>query len=254
MKKSFPVVLVLSGAIAVIGCNRSTDNQSVASQTPSGSSAAPPAAAADERSQALVRVANTVPEPKAIDVVAEDAPVATAVLFGSVTPYKQVPANADTFAISPSGESSATPLAENSEQIMSGNHYTLVAFPSKGEEKATLQVFSDNLTQPSEGMARVRVIQAAPDVEAVDVKARNAKDTLFDDVDFREATSYTEVSPAEAAFEVRSSDGNRVLVSPKIQIEAGKSYTIIVAGKMKGAPKLDALVVEDQLAVRADTN
>ena len=254
MRKSFPVVLALSSAIAVIGCNRGTDNQSVASQTPSGSSAAPPAAVADARNQALVRVVHAAPEPKAIDVLADNAQVASDVSYGAVTPYKELPASADNFAIRASGQDAAAPLAENSESIMSGNHYTLIAFPGKGDERVSLEVVSDNLTQPSEGKARVRIIQAAADVEAVDVKARNAKDALFDDVDFKETTSYSEVSPTEAALEVRSADGERVLATPSLQLEPGKSYTIVVAGKMKGAPKLDAIVIEDQVAARVATN
>ncbi len=255
MKKSIPVALALSGAIAVIGCNRSTDDQSVASRTPSGTSAAPPAAAADERSQALVRVADTIPDAKAIDVVAENTPFATDVAFGAVTPYKALPASADEFVIRFSGQESSPPLAENSESITSGNHYTLVAFPAKGDEKASLQVFSDNLTQPSEGKARVRVIMASPDVDAVDVKAHNAKDALFDDVDFKKATSYSEVSPEEGVLEVRNAKDDRVLVTRSTKFEAGKNYTIIVAGKMSSSPKLHAFLIEDQMAARpAQTN
>ena len=46
-----------------------------------------------------------------------------------MTPYKAIPANFDDFAVKAAGQDAATPLAENSESIMSGRHYTLVIFP-----------------------------------------------------------------------------------------------------------------------------
>jgi hypothetical protein len=254
MNKSFPVVLALTGAIIATGCGRSTDDQSIASQTPSGSSTAPPADVVNQRDQALVRVVHAVPGAAAIDVLADNAQVAAAVPYGSVTPYKEVKADADNFAIRASGQDSSAPLAENSEAITSGNHYTLIAFPGKGDERATLQVVSDNLTLPSEGKARVRVIQAAADVDAVDVKTRNADEALFDDVDFKETTSYAEVSPSEASLEVRSADGKRLLAKPVMQLEAGKSYTVVVAGRATGSPKINAMVIEDHIAPRTATN
>jgi len=253
MKKTLPVVLALSGSIAVIGCGRSTDDASVASQTPSGTSAAPPASAADARDQALVRVVHAVPGTNAIDVLADNQPLAAAVSYGAVTPYKELPATADNFAVRAAGQESAAPLAENSEAIMSGSHYTLVAFPGKGEEKATLQVVTDTVATPANGKARLRIIQASADVEAIDVTARNVKDSLFDDVAFKETTSYEEVDPT-TSLDLRSADGKRVLARSVVKIEAGKSYTVVVAGRTSGSPALDAFVIEDSVAAPVPTN
>ena len=254
MNKSLPVVLALSASIVAIGCGRNTDDKSIASQTPSGTSSAPSADAADDRGQALVRVVHAVPGTTAIDVVADNAPVASAVSYGAVTPYKELPASVDNFAIRGAGQEGSTPLAENSESVTRGHHYTLIAFPGKDGERASLQVVTDNFAEPTNGKARVRIIQAAADVEALDVNARNVKEALFDDVDFKETTSYEEVNPSTTTLELRSADGERVLARSVVKLESGKSYTVIVAGKTSGAPALDAIVIEDRVAAPVATN
>ncbi len=57
-----------------------------------------------------------------------------------------------------------------------GSHYTVVALPDS--KKAILKVLSDNLTPPSEGKAKVRVINAAPDAGDVDIFGPDKKDSL----------------------------------------------------------------------------
>jgi hypothetical protein len=252
MKKSFPVVLALSTVMIAGGCKREADKHPVTSETPSGTSTSPPAAAVNERDQALVRVVNAVPGTPSLDVVADKGPVATSVQYASVTPYKQVPASADKFEMKVAG-AEGTILAENREPIMSGKQYTLIAVPGKEHEKADLQVVTDDIQTPDNGKARVRVIHAASDVEAVDVFAKGDKDAIFDGVDFKETTSYKEIDPTVTTLELKSDDGKRVVARPTVTIEPGKSYTIVVTGHSHGTPALKALVIEDRLMAPTPT-
>jgi hypothetical protein len=260
MKNQLPIVLALAGAVAAGACSRSSDNQPVASDTPSGASQAPPAAQANERDQALVRVVNAVPGPTAVDVTADQAPVASELAYASVTPYKPVPASADDFAVKVAGKSNGPVLAENSEAIMSGKHYTLVAFPGKAdprsgraEEKIDLQVVTDDIVTPEAGKARVRVVHAAADVETVNVFAKGREDSIFDGVDFRETTGYKDVDPSITTIDLKTADG-KVVASPTVSVEAGKSYTIVVTGRAHGAPALQALIIEDRVMGETPTN
>lgn len=253
MKKNLPLVLALAGTVSVAACSKSTDNQPVASATPSGESTAPPANAANQREQALVRIVQAVPGP-AVDLMVDQAPLATEVAYASVTPYREVPASADDFTLRAAGKPDGAVLAENSEGIMSGKHYTLVAFPGKDNDRAALQVIADDVSTPAEGRARVRVIHAAGDVDEIDVTAKGSRDTLFDDVDFREATGYEDVDPSIVALDLRSQDGERVVASPTISIESGRSYTVVVTGKANGEPALKALVIEDRAVGQPATN
>lgn len=253
MKRSFPVALMLAGAMTIGACSRDADKKPVASDTPSGASTSPPAAAANARDNALVRVVDAIPDP-AIDVVAEQTAIATTVTYPTVTPYKEVPASADDFAIKIAGQPDSPVLAENSEAIMSGRHYSLVAFPGKDGDRAAVKVIMDDIATPADGKARVRVINATPDTEQVDVVAKRGEETLFDDIDFREASGYKEVDPAIGMIEVRDKDGKRVLATPTVTLEAGRNYTIVVTGKAEGSPRLRAQVIEDRVVGQADTN
>ncbi len=259
MKNQLPIVLALAGAVAAGACSRSSDQHPVASDTPSGASQAPPAVQANERDQALVRVVNAVPGTPAVDVTADQAAVATDVPYASVTPYKPVSASADDFVVKLAGQQSGAVLAENSEAIASGKHYTLFAFPGKAdengkaEEKVDLQVVTDDIVTPEVGKARVRVVHAAADVDTVNVYAKGGTDTLFDGVDFRETTGYKDVDPTITTLELKSAAG-KVVASPAVAIQAGKSYTIVVAGRAHGAPALQALIIEDRVVGETPTN
>lgn len=259
MQKQLPIVLALAATVAVGACSRKSDDHPVASDTPSGASQAEPAKVANDRDQALVRVVNAVPGTPAVDVTADKMAVVSELPYASVTPYKPVPASADDFVVKVAGNAGSPVLAENSESISSGKHYTLVAFPGKADEngkteqKADLQVVTDDIVTPEAGKARVRVVHAAADVDTVNVYAKGSHDTLFDGVDFREATSYKDVDPSITTLELKNAAG-KVVATPAVSIEAGKSYTIVVAGRAHGAPALQALIIEDRVVGEAPTN
>jgi Domain of unknown function (DUF4397) len=301
---------VLGLSITVAGCSKES-NQTQAAQTESGagaSKAPESSAAAKERGEALVRVVNAVPDAPPIDVIAEEDKAFTGVEAKAVTPYKPIPASANDFKIAPAAQESAQPLAENSEAIMSGRHYTLVAFPesaaaradkadtndrSDTNEKVSLDVIADDLVPPPAGKARIRVINAAPGMDDVSVYLKGQDDELFSDVDFKEAVSYKQVDPMNTTVVLRTSPSALTDVNPKtgersdattpatpaaradrpatdreadrrdanpnasrmagdilgnhtVNIEAGKSYTIVLVGGKSGR-QIETLVVEDMI-------
>lgn len=281
---------VLGLSITVAGCSKeSNQTQPAQSQSEAGASKAPESsAAAKERNEALVRVVNAVPDAPPIAVTAEKEAAFTDVKPKEVTPYKPIPANASAFAIKPATQETAQPLAENSESIMSGRHYTLVVFPgantapktAEPDQKVSLDVIADDLVPPSPGKARVRVINAAVGTDDVAVHLQGQDDALFSDVDFKEAVAYKDVDPMKTRMELRTSPNALSDVNPKtgartgeaatpppsradrpadaaasqtpgqildthsLNLEAGKSYTIVLMGD-KAAGHLDTLVVED---------
>jgi hypothetical protein len=303
-------------ALLVAGCNRESNQTApVASKSGGSTSTAPESGkAANENEQALVRVISAAADAPAVEVIADKNPVFTRVEYKDVTPYKALPANFDDFAVKAAGQDNAAPLAENSESIMSGRHYTLVIFPdapvaktdarsdeprAEGEKKLALDVIADDLQAPSAGKARVRVINAAAGTDDVEVFLRGQKDALFDDVDFKEAIAYKEVDPVKTTLEWRTAESllntanpktgdrtgdppapaaradradadradradrgaaidaqpGKVIGSHSINFEAGKSYTIVIAGKATGARhQFETIVVEDTVPQPAATN
>jgi hypothetical protein len=212
----------------------------------SSDSTAPPVAAVDEQDQALVRVVQAMPGDQAVDVLADDRVVFQDLDYKTVTMYQELPDDRFTFRVRPTGQAASQPLAENSEGLSSGNHYTIVAL-NKPDGGADLMVFGDDLTPPSNGKAKVRVIQAAPDVEEVDVYAVG-RDTLFRGIDAGSESSYADVDPMEVTLQVRpAGEQNSLLNIDNVQFEAGKVYTIVIAGRASGSPNLEAIRIEDQL-------
>ncbi|HJP95133.1 MAG TPA: DUF4397 domain-containing protein [Pyrinomonadaceae bacterium] len=237
------IALLVTGA-----CSKEPkQTQPVISKTNSGTSTAPPAKEAQQRDQALVRVINAAPGANAIDVFADDQKVFESVSFKSVTPYKELSDNRHTFRVRQAGKDSDQPIAENSEGLSGGRHYTILVMPGTND-KTTVSVLSDNITGTSPDKAEVRVIHASPDAGEVDVVDKSGNKKLFSGVNFERETNYMALDPTKTTLEVRPEGQDKaVLTVPNANFEKGKYYTIVVTGTQKGTPKLQALMIEDQL-------
>jgi hypothetical protein len=221
--------------------------QPVTSTSESGTSTAPPAKEAAARNNALVRVINAVPGNMSLDVFADDQKVFDAVAFKSVTPYKELSDASHAFRVRHAGQDSTQPMAENTENLTGGKHYTIVVMPDTNDKHA-LYIVNDNITTPPADKAQVRVIHASPDVGEIDVVEKQGNKTLFSGINFERETSYMDVDPMRTTLEVKQEGQEQPILSlPNANFEKGKFYTIVVTGLAKGAPKLQTLIVEDQL-------
>jgi hypothetical protein len=171
-----------------------------------------------------------------------------AVAFKQVTPYQELPNTSVTFRVRQAGKDSEQPIAENSEGLNAGRHYTILIMPGTND-KTTISVVNDNIAAPSVDKAQLRVIHASPDVGEVDIVDKSANKKLFSGVNFERETSYMAVDPTKTTLEVRQEGQEKsVLTVPEANFEKGKYYTIVVTGHSKGMPKLQALMIDDQLA------
>jgi hypothetical protein len=93
------------------------------------------------------------------------------------------------------------------------------------------------------------VIHASPDAGEVDIVDKSGNKRLFSGINFERETTYMAVDPMKTTLEVRQEDQDTaILTVPNANFEKGKYYTIVVTGHSKGMPKLQALMIEDQLA------
>ena len=272
MTKQINLGLILATLLLTVACsNEARQNQPVISRTDAGTSTAPPAKEVAQRGNALVRVINAVPGATSFDVFADDQKVFENVSFKSVTPYKELSDDRHTFRVRQAGQDSAPitaddiadgapfrwnqpgqdsaqPLAEKSEDLSGGKHYTIVVMPDTND-KAIVSVINDNITPPPDDKAQVRVIHALPDAGGVDIVDKQDNKKLFSGINFEKETSYMDVEPSKTTLEVRPEGQDKaVLTVPNANFEKGKLYTIVVTGHAKATPKLQALMVEDQLA------
>src|SRR5204863_8755788 len=157
------VVLVLTALLLVTACSsESNQNKPVTTTTNAGTSNAPPATEVKQRGNALVRVIHAVPGGPVVDVFADDAKVFNGIAYKTTSPYKEVSGERHTFRIRAAGQDTAQPLAENSEGLSDGKHYTVVAW-ADANGKPVLYVFNDDLVPPASGKAKVRILHASAD-------------------------------------------------------------------------------------------
>jgi hypothetical protein len=246
-KKVFSLSIVM--ALSLAACTTESDQTvPVTTTTEKGTSSAPPAKEAEKRDRALVRIVNVLPGFATVDAFVGNNKEFPNAAYKTVTPYKEVPDVQEQFAIRPAGQDSAQPLAENREGLSGGDHYTAIAMPAT-DGKPTLRVVGDRLTPPPSGKASVRFINASPDAGEVEVSVREKDSALFSGVNPQTVTFYNEVDPMTGTLEVRPQGKTDVLLTvPNVKFEAGHIYTIVLAGKVSGAPRLEAIKIDDRFA------
>jgi len=163
-----------------------------------------------------------------------------------ISKYLDVPAERHEFQLR--GTSLEKPLAQNSEGLDAGKHYTVVAFEdlTKKSPEPTLRVVNDDTDAPKEGKAKVRIIHAAPGMEGIEVYASGRKDKLASESRFTTASSWQEVDPTDTNIEIRTTNDKEGIVRlPNFHLEAGKLYTFVVTGGEKNATRLRAVPIID---------
>ncbi|HEX8688251.1 MAG TPA: DUF4397 domain-containing protein, partial [Pyrinomonadaceae bacterium] len=176
------VRFALRGAAALIllaaaGCARlgSERNGPVTTKTGAGTTTAPAAAEVAGRNNALVRFVHAVPGLAAVDLYAGDGRAFDGVAYKYVTAYRELPSASGVYRLRLAGQEAGEPLAEKTEGFGTGRHHTVVALPAGGTglfskaEGVELRFVADELEPPSAGKARVRLVNASPDLGEVDL-------------------------------------------------------------------------------------
>lgn len=247
MKVTFAYLGLLAIPLMLAGCQRdNTEEAPVTTKSPAGTSTAPSSEVAEDRDTALLRVVHAIPGGGNVDVFADDTRAFDGLAFKAVTPYRELDGQRYTFRLRAAGQAQGDPLASNTEGLDDGDYYTAFAVPGD-DDRAMLRVVQDDHSRPGEGKARVRVVHASRDVGEVDLYAVGRDDALFDGIDFQSVTDYDEVDAFTGSLQLKhEDDANVVLDVPNVRLDAGKSYTIVVVGRVKTAPRLEAFVIEDQ--------
>jgi hypothetical protein len=240
--------IALVAVLLSLGCDRTeTRTAPVTTNSPAGSSTAPSSTSAASRDEALVRVVHVMPFAPTMDVFAGDLVLFDAVNFKSVTSYRALDGKRYVFALRPAGMTNAKPLASNTEGLEDGSYYSVFALP--GESRSVhMRVVTDKLIRPADGKLRLRIVHAGDGVDAVDVRATGTDGTLFSGVAFQTVSDYEEIAPVNGPLEIRAAGGAPVVTLPNAHLEAGRFYTLVLAGSSRSTPALEAFIIEDTLA------
>jgi hypothetical protein len=237
---------LLAGAVLLSACSRDAQTEDEVTTRTAGGEASTSISgdSADKRGEALVRVVNAVPETRSLTVRADETHALPAVEYKKVTAYTPIDRNWVTFQVSKSSDSTYAPLETNREMLTDGHRYTIVVMRDDDETGLKTRIVRDDLANDAT-KAQVRVINAAEGFDEIDVRRRGVNDDdLFSGVNVGSEAGFNAIDPWAGALEFRAEDGKRLLATiPKVDLQAGKSYTIVLAPGKGG--KLDAFWFED---------
>lgn len=230
------VCVVTAASLALGACNKDSQTKTqVETESPGTiASVSPSGDAADKRGEAMVRVVNAATDSKGLAIQSDDTHSLPAVDFGQTSAYQMIDHNWAKFQVRDNAQGAYSPLETNRELLTDGYRYSLIVMRDPDGKSFKTRVIRDDITTDS-ARARVRVIHAAPGIDEVNVVEKSGE-KIFDGVNFTSEAGYKAVMPFTGAIEFRTEDDKRVLLTmPKVDLQAGQSYTIVLARNAKGA-------------------
>ncbi len=190
-----------------------------------------------------LRLAHLSPDAPRVDVYLEgprgDEPTKVpGVGYGVVSDYLTLPAGTYTVAMRPEGTSASAPAAVSTDVwVESGKAVTVAGMGALADLR--LEVLVDDLSQPAEGTAAVRVIHASANLgtAAVSVGGRQ----LATSAALGDTTAYQDLPVGQVQLTATSLSGGRGL-SESLQLEPGTVYSLAVLDRPSGGVRLRALV------------
>ena len=195
-----------------------------------------------------LRVAHLSPDTKSVDVrvtaLMGGASVYAldSVKYGAVSSYRSMPAGVYTIAMVPAGSKSSTkPMLSASVAVVAGKASTVAAYGLN--KKLMLKVFTDDLSTPAAGQARIRLIQASTRTSSIDVKTATGI-SIAENAKSGTATGYAEVAAGPWALTLT---GKNVRSIEPVTLANGSVTTLLVldttGGGLAVRPIVDSAAV-----------
>ncbi len=231
MKRSLALLLLAAPVTFLAACGEK-DSSPIKTYSAGTTQVSPAADSAASRGHSLVRVVNAASDGKAVSVQLGATSRFSDIASGAITDYREVEANLAQFSVISAGVADGTMLSQEDQLLMDGNRYTVFVI-SQDISKNVLRVVRDDVI-PALGMARVRVIHAAPGGPEFDMRATGDPTKLFSGVNFKSEAGFVDVLPKSMALELRAAGEDRVLLKiPAMLLRLGTATTIVVTGSAK---------------------
>jgi hypothetical protein len=191
----------------------------------------------DSAAEAHLMIVNASPNAPAIDGAVNGSVIATGIAYPNNSGYKTTSTGNFNIRITQTGTS--TVFIDGTLTAEAGAYYSLYMVDSLHKRKAT--VIRDDLSAPSSGKSKIRLLHFSPDAPAVDVFVNGAASTNFSNRGFNDVQSnatfagFTEVNAGNIDLQIRLAGTSTVLATiPTITLTAGKIYTVIIKGFAAG--------------------
>src|SRR4029453_9799504 len=196
----------------------------------------PAAAAKAAPGQAKVRVAHFSPDASYVDVYMVSLnrkQLFPNVFYKSVSAYWAVAAGPFTYEVRAAGAApESEPVIQVKGNLVAGKAYTVAAVGRRDQLQGLL--LRDDMTPSGPGRAKVRFLDAAFELPAVDIAVSGGP--MLRSLAFPEPTGYRQVDSGRYRVEVRRSGGDAVLVKGMVAVEPGSVTSVALVGGA-GAPR-----------------
>jgi uncharacterized protein DUF4397 len=185
-------------------------------------------------------VVHASPGSPAVELYLDDVKATTsATSFGSASSYASIAPKQ--YNVKLAAVNTINPIAETTVNLNNGGNYSIFAYDTLLNSKVKIFSVEDDLSAPPSGKAKIRFFHLSPTDIAVDILANNT--VLFpnrkyaDNVSDGSKASFITVDAGTYTVDVKiaSSSLPSLLSIPGVVVEAGKIYTIVAKGKIKGS-------------------
>jgi len=198
---------------------------------------------------ARARVVHASPDVTDVDVLVDGGLVVEDLAYADYTDYLFVESGRRNVVVRTS-DGNNTPLINTSLNLTANTSYTVIA----ADRRATIGtiVMTDDLSAPSAGNVKLRVVHAAPRAGAVDIYVTapnvdlNTVQPNFSNVTFRTPSGYFQVPTGDRVVRVTAAGSKLpVIDSGTFNVPTGAIRTVVIAGDTASGKALEALVLDD---------
>ncbi|QWC85944.1 DUF4397 domain-containing protein [Nocardioidaceae bacterium] len=168
-----------------------------------------------------------------------DPMVLRGIAYRDVTDYAPVDPGQYTVSVRPAGaRANSTPMISATVDLGAGTATSVFAVGDKDEIRG--RVFTDDLSAPPRGEAKVRLISAAHDGQSINAQLVGGPD-LGDDIQVGDASPYYDVEARDWTAKLEVSGVQAANLSRTVTVQGGGVYTVLVLPDEAGGLQLKAI-------------
>jgi hypothetical protein len=176
-----------------------------------------------------LRVINAAPDAGPVDVYIGESPIAEGLEFGAASTFATAPNGEQQLRVVPAGAPVDQAVIDMTQGLTAGSAAEIIVSGLADDLQATIA--GVDLRALPQNQARVRVIHASPDLEAIDVATAGGP-TPFQGIDFRGQSGYVVFDAGTSSFQLRENGNNTLLLEAlDVPIEPGMVYDIVAIGQ-----------------------
>ena len=178
-----------------------------------------------------LRVIHAAPDTAPVDVYVGESTIVKGLEFGDASEFTVSPSGEQQLRVVPAGQTVDQAVIDITQGLTPGAAGEVLITGLADDLQAT--IMGVDLRALPANQARVRVVHASPDLDAINVTAADGQ-TPFTGIDFRYASGYVVFNAGTSTFQVRITGSKPVLLeAADVPLKAGHVYDIVAIGQLE---------------------